>query len=171
MVVGILALVLLALLLWFFSGRLRRAAGLPEGEVVYRDTGGWGRLEKPLFSARLQLTGKPDYLVREGERYIPVEVKSSPAPPQGAYPAHIYQLAAYCALVTEAYQQRPPYGLIKYADKLLRIAYTEALEQELLAVLEAMRADAQADDVPRSHASPARCAACGFREVCTERLV
>ncbi len=165
-----LILLLLALLLWLLARRAQRATGLPTGRVVYTDTGGWGRLEKPLFSSQLQLTGKPDYLVRDRGAYIPVEVKSGRAPADGPYPAHIYQLAAYCALVAEAYGRRPSHGLIKYADKVLAVDYTPTLEAELLDLLDSIRADAEAGDVLRSHASAARCRACGFREVCDESL-
>jgi CRISPR-associated exonuclease Cas4 len=164
------ALLILALLLWLIARRARRASGLPAGVVVYSDTGGWSRPEKSLFSARLQLTGKPDYLVRQREGMIPVEVKSMAAPPGGPHAAHVFQLAAYCALVAEAFAHRPPYGLIKYADQTLAVDYTPALEAELLALLDAVRADRAAPDVPRSHDSPARCRACGFREVCDESL-
>ena len=160
----------LALLLWILAQRVRRATGLPAGQVVYTDTRGWGRLEKPLFSSRLQLTGKPDYLVRVNGGYVPVEVKSGRAPAEGAYEAHIYQLAVYCTLVAEAYAVRPPYGLIKYADKIVRVDYTADLERELRAVLDDLRADSEADDVARSHESAARCRACGFCEVCDEHL-
>ncbi|MGH2524206.1 MAG: CRISPR-associated protein Cas4, partial [Anaerolineales bacterium] len=71
-----LLLLFFALLLWLLARRARAASGLPEGKIVYTDMGGWGRPERPLFSARLQLAGKPDYLVREREAYVPVEVKS-----------------------------------------------------------------------------------------------
>lgn len=165
-----LILILIAVLLWFVSQRAQRASGLPAGRVVYTDTGGWGRPEKPLFSQRLQLTGKPDYLVREGAGYVPVEVKSGRAPVSGPYAAHVYQLAAYCALIAEAYGRRPAYGLIKYTDEILRVDFTPVLEAELLELLEEMRADADAEDVSRSHSSAARCRACGFREVCEESL-
>lgn len=163
-------LLILALGLWLLAGRLRQSTGLPTGQVVYSDTGAWGRVERPLFSQNLQLTGKPDYLVREGGVVIPVEVKSGRAPANGAYAAHIYQLAAYCALVEEVYGQRPRYGLIKYADKLLRVEYTHALEQELLVLLDEMRVDADSADVSRSHDSSARCGACGFHAVCGQAL-
>lgn len=163
-------LLALAVLFWLISVRLRRSSGLPAGEVVYSDTGAWGRVEKPLFSTRLQLTGKPDYLVRDGADIIPIEVKSGRAPASGAHPAHVYQLAAYCALVADAYHRRPRYGLIRYSDKLLKVAFTADLERELEELLGDMRADADAVAVARSHAVAARCAACGFREICAERL-
>jgi len=164
-------LIVLALLLWIFAQRMRQASGLPAGQVVYSDTGGWTRLEKPLFSAALQLTGKPDYLVRQGADYIPVEVKSGRAPAAGPYASHVYQLAAYCALVTETYHRRPAYGLIKYADQTLSVDFTPALEAELADLLDEIRADGEAEDVARSHASAARCRGCGFREECEESLV
>lgn len=165
-----LSLLLLAVLLWLLARRARRASGLPAGQVIYSDTGGWGRLERPLFSPRLQLTGKPDYLVRDEAGYVPVEVKSGHAPARGPHAAHIYQLAAYCVLTAEAYGRRPAYGLIKYADQILRVDFTPALEAELLELLDDMRADAEAGDVARSHSSSARCRTCGFREVCEESL-
>jgi len=163
-------LLVLAVLVWLLARQARRGTGLPEGTVVYSDTGGWSRVEKPFFSASLQLTGKPDYLVRQRDSLVPVEVKSGQAPPGGPHPGHRYQLAAYCALVTEAYGRRPAYGLIQYADRTLAVNYTRELEAELLGLLDNMRAEAAADDVARSHESAARCRACGLRAVCDEAL-
>ncbi len=163
-------LILLALVFWLLSRRTREATGLPEGVVVYTDTGGWGRLEKPLFSHRLQLTGKPDYLVRDANGYVPVEVKSGRAPAGGPHASHAYQLAAYCALVSEAYGQRPAYGLVKYADQIMRVDYTPELERELVELMDDIRASEAAADVPRSHHMAARCRACGLRAACTEAL-
>jgi CRISPR-associated exonuclease Cas4 len=160
----------LALCLWLLAQRTRQATGLPAGRVVYTDTRGWGRVEKPLFSPRWQLTGKPDYLVQTGAEVVPVEVKSGRAPAEGAYPAHVYQLAAYCVLVADTTHARPTHGLIKYADKTVAVDFTPALERELQETLRALRADGEAGEVARSHNSVARCRACGFREVCGESL-
>ncbi|MGD2039631.1 MAG: CRISPR-associated protein Cas4, partial [Anaerolineae bacterium] len=75
-------LLLLALLfgglgLWLLwrAGAARRQTGLPRGRVAYVDTGAWQRCERPLFSNRHRLTGRPDYLVACGDELIPVEVK------------------------------------------------------------------------------------------------
>ena len=163
-------LLALAVLAWLLARLARSRSGLPSGEVVYSDTGGWSRVEQPLFSARLQLTGKPDYLVRQDRSVIPVEVKSGQAPPGGPHPGHKYQLAASCALVTEAYGRRPDYGLIQYADRTVTVNYTRELEAELGGLLDDMRADAESDEVSRSHHSPGRCRACGFLEICDEAL-
>jgi CRISPR-associated exonuclease Cas4 len=179
-------LLALGLLLLWLSRRGRIRSGLPQGRVVYTDTGGWGRLERPLFSRQFLLTGKPDYLVADGADVIPVEVKSRRAPAlrlrpstgsghrsgqAQPYPSHVLQLAAYCLLVEECYGRRPSYGIVKYADRAFEVDYTPALEEELLATLEDMRADLAAGDAPRNHDEPRRCRACGYRQRCDQRLV
>jgi CRISPR/Cas system-associated exonuclease Cas4 (RecB family) len=61
--------------------------------------------------------------------------------------------------------------LIRYADHVLEVPYTPALEAELHTLLAGMRQDREADSVGRSHAVVARCRACGLRPVCDERLI
>ena len=96
------ALFLAGLGVWLLvrSGRARRVTGLPQGRVTYVDTGAWDRTDRPLYSNRYRLTGRPDYLVRSRRHIIPVEVKSGLAPQQ-PYRTHLLQLAAYCLLVEE----------------------------------------------------------------------
>ncbi len=165
------ALILLGggLLLLRRARRLHQQTGLPQGRVIYADTGAWNRCEKPLFSRRYLLTGKPDYLVDDGRTRIPVEVKSTACPPS-PYRSHVLQLAAYCLLVEEEVGQPPPYGIIKYRDQAYAIEYTAQLRAELLNVLAEMRQHLAADDVTPSHANPNRCRSCGYREECDERL-
>lgn len=167
----VLLLLLAAVMFWRLSSWLRASSGLPSGDVVSSDTRAWGRVEAPLVSRKLGLTGRPDYLVREKGGLVPVEVKSGAAPATGAHAAHVYQLAAYCALVAEAYGQRPAYGLIQYRDRLLRVPYTQLLEQELLAILAQMRVGLVESDVARSHESASRCRGCGLREDCDQALL
>lgn len=171
------ALLALGLLLLWLAQRGRAHSGLPQGRVIYTDTGGWNRLERSLFSQEFLLTGKPDYLVADGADVIPVEVKSSRAPalrPRSGqaqpYLSHILQLAAYCLLVEECYRRRPPYGIIKYADRAFEVDYTSELEDELLATLDDMRDNLDNDDAPRNHNDPARCQSCGHRHHCEQHL-
>lgn len=123
MMAPVIALILFALLLIWLSGRLRGASGVPEGALVYTDTGAWQRNEKPLFSRAHKLSGKPDYLVRDGDAIVPVEVKSARAPDQPRY-GHVLQLAAYCLLVEESLGVRVERGILKYADRQFVIDYT-----------------------------------------------
>ncbi len=171
-------LILLAYALLLFVGgllllrrarRLRQQTGLPQGRVIYADSGAWNRCEKPLFSRRYLLTGKPDYLVDDGRTRIPVEVKSTVCPPS-PYRSHVLQLAAYCLLVEEESGQPSPYGIIKYRDQAYAVEYTAQLQAQLLSTLSEMRHCLDADDVAPSHANPNRCQSCGYREACEERL-
>ncbi len=166
-----LALFLFLLALYFFrqSSRQRKQAGLPGGRIIYADTRGWGKVEKPLYYAALELTGKPDYLIEQGYQLIPVEVKSGRAP-EAPYDSHIYQLAAYCLLVEKTYGKRPPYGIIHYEGRDFAVEYTPALEQALTDLLVEIKRDELRREIHRSHESPARCAKCGYRHICDERL-
>lgn len=164
-----LFLLLLALLFFWQSNRQRQAAGLPGGRVIYTDTRGWNKLEKPLFYAALELTGKPDYLVEQNGKIIPVEVKSGRAP-EAPYDSHIYQLASYCLLVEKTYGKRPPYGIVHYEDKDFSVEYTRELEQSLLELITEMKRDGMKREVERSHEQASRCKRCGFRSVCDQSL-
>jgi CRISPR-associated exonuclease Cas4 len=169
MAIWFFGLLILGLLLLQLARRGHARSGLPRGRVIYTDTGGWNRLERPLFSQEFHLTGKPDYLVADGADVIPVEVKSSRAPAQPR-PSHILQLAAYCLLVEECYRRRPPYGIIKYADRAFEVDYTPELEDELLATLDDMRDDLDHDDAPRNHDEPIRCQFCGYNQHCELKI-
>jgi CRISPR-associated exonuclease Cas4 len=170
----LVAVVLAGLGLWLMV-RARSAyqeTGLPEGRISYVDTGAWNRCERSLFSNQYQLTGKPDYLVRNRAGVIPVEVKSGTAPQQ-PYLSHVLQLAAYCLLVEEQEGQAVPYGIIKYADKAFEVDYTPALRARVVDTLAAMRDGLHATDpegVARSHDEPRRCVSCGHRDQCDQRL-
>jgi CRISPR-associated exonuclease Cas4 len=161
---------LASILLWLISRKTRAQTGVPDGRVVYSDAGAWQRNEKPLFSNRYGLAGKPDYLVKDGSAIIPVELKTGAAP---SYPrkGHILQLAAYCLLVEENFKARPAYGIIKYANSQFEIDFTPALEDELLDALEDMRDSCDdPDGAPRNHTDPRHCAHCGVRDACDQRL-
>lgn len=161
------ALVVVGVLLLLAAVRLRRQSGLPWARVVASDTG--TPLQRPLYAPRYHLTGKPDYVLQRGNTLIPVEVKptrTATAP----YESDLLQLAAYCLLIAETSDHPPPYGLLRYANHTFRLDYTPAVEAELLAVLDDMRAGLRAQTEHRSHNDPARCAACSFATQCDEAL-
>ena len=166
-----LALALFIFALFFFrkSSVQQQEAGLPGGRIIYSDMRDWGKVEKPLYFSELDLTGKPDYLVEQNGRIIPVEVKSGRAP-DAPYDSHIFQLATYCLLVEKNYDTRPPYGIIHYENKDFAIDYTRELEDALTDLVVEMKRDEHKRDVPRSHEQAGRCARCGYRNVCDQRL-
>lgn len=162
-------LLLAAVVILWIGTRQRRASGLPAGRIIYSDTSRWGKVEKPLYDPVSALTGKPDYLVEEGDALIPVEVKSGRAP-SIPHDSHVFQLAAYCLLVERVYGKRPPYGILRYRDHTFSIDFTPALEQELEELLEAIRLQERRGEANRSHDEPQRCARCGYRNICDQRL-
>lgn len=162
-------LFLLGLFLLWQATRQRKATGLPGGQILYTDTSKWDPLEKPLYDSQVGLSGKPDYLVRQADMVIPVEVKSSRVT-QTPYDSHIFQLAAYCRLVESEFKVRPEYGILHYPNRTFRIDYTSELENEMLDLLFDMRSQASYKQVQRSHQSPQRCAGCGYRLNCDQSL-
>lgn len=168
--------ILLALFAAFFLRRTGRAeqtrAGIPlDARVIYSDTGAWTRLEKPLFSRRYRLTGKPDYIVQdEAGATIPIEVKPNRTATQPRH-SDVMQLMAYGILVEEKFGARPAYGLLKYRDDIFEIAFTDELRAEFFATLQEMRAARRAKNVARNHADAVKCKYCGYRDACAERLL
>jgi CRISPR-associated exonuclease Cas4 len=162
-------LAVLALLFLLISSRQRKSAGLPSGRVVYSDTRQWGPVEKALYDPVLGLAGKPDYLVEHNGTLVPVEVKSGWAPP-APRENHVFQLAAYCLLVQRTSGKRPPYGLIAYRNRTFAVDFTPELEARLTELIVAIRRQERQGEAHRSHEEPGRCAACGYRAVCEEKL-
>lgn len=169
MILFSILLFLLGLVLLWLARRQQKASGLPGGRVIYSDTRDWGAVEKPLYDPELGLTGKPDYLVEQGNTIIPVEVKSRRVA-DAPYDSHIFQLAAYCRLVEVAYGKRPAYGILKYANRTFAIDYTAELETHLRGLLIQIREQERLKNVDRSHQSAARCSACGYRAACEQKL-
>jgi CRISPR-associated exonuclease Cas4 len=166
-----LILLLAAGVVLFVAKRQQRSSGLPAGRIISSDTSDWDKVERPLYDPISGLTGKPDYLVAlaDGETLVPVEVKSGRAPTV-PFDSHVFQLAAYCLLVERAYGQRPPYGILRYRDRTFSIEFTPALEEELEDALAEIRQQEKRGEASRSHNEPARCARCGYRKICEQRL-
>lgn len=154
--------------LWFARYR-RRETGVPVGRVVYDDTGAWQECPSPLFSQRYLLAGKPDYIVARGDHLIPVEVKPRRVA-RRPYLSDVLQLAAYCLLIEENFEQTPPYAILKYATQTFPVENGPQLRRQLLTTMESMRRDLTNAEVAPNHHSPRRCRACGHREHCRESL-
>jgi len=162
-------LIFIALILFGISHLLTKRTGIPDGRIIYSDPGVWKKNLKPLYDAGIGLTGRPDYLIKKGDQIIPAEVKSSWAP-RSPYDSHILQLAAYCVLVESTYGQRPPYGLLRYKNRTFKIKFTSDLEERVLEKIDVIRKQKNKEDAPRSHNQLNRCARCGYRNICNQRL-
>lgn len=151
-----------------------RASGLPDGAVIYSDSGAEQSVPTPLISRRHGLIGRPDYLieVRQGvtRTMIPVEVKSRNQPSTLPF-GHILQLATYCLILEDIYGVAPSHGILRYADGSHTIVYTAELRSAVLKAAEGIRQARQASDVPRSHQDTSRCVQCGYRQGCGQPVL
>jgi CRISPR-associated exonuclease Cas4 len=130
---------------------------IPEGKITYTD------LDKPakaLYSRRFNLAGKPDYIVKRGDEYIPVEVKNTNA--GRPYDSHIMQLASYCLLLED--------GLLAYNNGQFKIPFDDGLRNRVKGILETIRNEIRSGKVERNHSRPNRCINCSLRKFCEFRL-
>ena len=117
------AILVLAFLLRRHAVKRLAALGLA-GEVIYSDN---EATDEVLVSHRHGLTGKPDYISREGEELIPVERKSRSVSATGAYEGEILQVAAYCLLVEERSGKPVRRGKILYQNRSIEVLFDDQL--------------------------------------------
>jgi len=145
--------------------RRKKELRIPEGTISYSDLNVPG---KALFSKKLQLTGKPDYIVQLKQRYIPIELKSSTSPTPQKH--HILQLAAYCQLLEDQYQEFVPYGLLVYQNTDFTIPFNPKLRFELATILKEMRWSMHSPSVTLNHSNPHKCLFCSMKHHCAIKL-
>lgn len=171
LVLRIVALLLCALAARSAARSWHGRASLPEGKVLYSDTGREKRPSGTFVSVEHGLKGRPDYLVETTDGIIPVEIKSTTCPHSGRpYNSHMMQLACYCLLCEETMNAHVPFGLIRYCDREVRVPFTPELRVQLLSLLEEMRSACAMPIVHRSYSQARRCAKCGFKDICSEAL-
>ena len=129
--------------------------------------------ETPLLkSIDHNLAGRPDYLIKENEMRIPVEVKTGRRP-RAPFFSHVLQIGAYCLLSEETFQRKPTHGQIRYGfdnephdvkwDPDLRALVVEKLED----MNDILKGKAEAH---RNHKRVGKCNNCSRRKGCPERL-
>ena len=129
--------------------------------------------ETPLLkSENYNLAGRPDYLIKEGDMRIPVEVKTGRRP-KAPFFSHVLQIGAYCLLSEETFVSKPRCGQIRYGfenephevkwDSDLKMLVKEKLE-EMNDILKGNM------EVHRNHKRVGKCNSCSRRKGCPERL-
>ena len=168
--IALFLLVVVGVVLLAISQRLRQQSGMPKGEVFYEDAS--GRAQEPLYSKRLIMAGKPDYMLNDQSgNLIPVEVKSGFAPRTGQpHESHVMQLAAYFFLIEDVLQRPVPYGLIRYRNQTLQVTNTDELRERLMDVMAQMRTLLARGEPHRNHDQVQRCTRCSMAHACDEKL-
>ncbi len=148
---ALLTLAGLCLVLWLVFRLVipRRVAGLPPGEVVYT---GHERQAKLLRAPQYNLSGKPDYVVRQGKEFTPVDLKSGAAPKK-LHESDRMQVIAQALLVEAEFGTRPAYALVQYPGRTYKVnvrPQSIARLEEALLVMREARETGTAPDVPPS---------------------
>ena len=140
---------------------------IQEGRIIYSDL---NKPEKPFFSKRYRIVGKPDYVVRMNKHYIPIEVKTGLRnKPQKS---HIFQLAGYCHLLEENYGVFVPYGILVYNNMYqYKIPFDPKIRFEFESILKNMRNSMKTGIILRNHNDYNRCKSCSMQTYCDDRLI
>ncbi len=138
---------------------------IPQGKITYTDL---NKPNKPLYSRRYHLAGKPDYIIQTPDGIIPVEYKS------GAHTTpkknHILQLAAYCHLIEEHTRTFVPYGMLVYDQQNHKIPFNPQLRFELETTIKEMQKSHHHNTIQLNHNEPHKCKHCSIQQYCTLKL-
>ena len=141
-----------------------RMLGLPEGELVYEDADGQGG---PLSSSGHPLVGKPDYIVKLPDgRPVPIELKPAVHDATAPFSNHIIQVAAYCLILEDYFEQAPTHGILKYADREFTVEYTPALKKKVIRLLSEMAKCSEKEPPPLAKQRATKCRVCTFQPIC-----
>lgn len=142
----------------------RRVLGLPTGELVYEDADGQG---ETLSSNQYPLLGKPDYVIQLPDgRPVPIELKLNVHNATAPFSNHEIQIAAYCLILEDYFEQAPTHGVLRYADCEFTIDYTPALRKKVIRLLTDMARCSEKEPPPLARQRIAKCRACVFQPIC-----
>ncbi len=140
---------------------------IQKGQIAYNDI---GENVKPLFSKKYRIAGKPDYITKNNNSFIPVEFKSSTHfHPQKN---HVMQLAAYCQLIEDNYNSFVPFGVLVYnSESEFKIRFNPKIRYDLENTIKKMRYDLRTEHISLNHNDPNRCRACSMRKHCDKKII
>jgi CRISPR-associated exonuclease Cas4 len=135
---------------------------IQDGRITYTDL---DVPAKPFFSKKYRISGKPDYIVKKDNRYLPVELKT------GSYNKpqknHIFQLAAYCQLIEDNYGKFVPHGMLVYSDgQQFNITFNPKLRFELQNTINEMRSVIKTGKVNINKKDSLKCRNCSMKDYC-----
>ena len=129
--------------------------------------------ETPVLKSRkYNLAGRPDYMIKENDLRIPVEVKTGRRP-KAPFFSHVLQIGAYCLLSEETFQKSPSHGQIRYGfeNEPHNVDWEPKLKTLVLEKIEEMNdVLAGRTKAHRNHKRVGKCNNCSRRKGCPERL-
>ena len=129
--------------------------------------------ETPVLKSRkYNLAGRPDYMIKENNLRIPVEVKTGRRP-KAPFFSHILQIGAYCLLSEETFRISPSHGQIRYGfeSEPHNVVWEPKLKTLVLEKIEEMNDILEGrTKAHRNHKRVGKCNSCSRRKGCPERL-
>ena len=129
--------------------------------------------ETPVLKSRkYNLAGRPDYMIKENDLRIPVEVKTGRRP-KAPFFSHILQIGAYCLLSEETFRTSPSHGQIRYGfeSEPHNVVWEPKLKTLVLEKIEEMNDILEGrTKAHRNHKRVGKCNNCSRRKGCPERL-
>lgn len=129
--------------------------------------------ETPVLKSRkYNLAGRPDYMIKENDLKIPVEVKTGRRP-KAPFFSHVLQIGAYCLLSEETFRTSPSHGQIRYGfeNEPHNVEWEPKLKTLVIEKIEEMNDIREGrTKAHRNHKRVGKCNSCSRRKGCPERL-
>jgi CRISPR-associated exonuclease Cas4 len=129
--------------------------------------------ETPVLKSRkYNLAGRPDYMIKENNLRIPVEVKTGRRP-KAPFFSHVLQIGAYCLLSEETFRTSPSHGQIRYGfeNEPHNVEWEPKLKTLVIEKIEEMNDIREGrTKAHRNHKRVGKCNSCSRRKGCPERL-
>ena len=142
------------------------------GETDIETPDGLTKETPVLKSENYNLAGRPDYLIKEGNMRIPVEVKTGRRP-KAPFFSHVLQIGAYCLLSEETFVGKPSCGQIRYGfdSDPHEVKWDSDLKALVIEKIEEMNDILKGNmEAHRNHKRVGKCNNCSRRKSCPERL-
>ena len=142
------------------------------GETDIETPDGLTRETPVLKSAKFNLAGRPDYLIKDKEQRIPVEVKTGRRP-KAPFFSHVLQIGAYCLLSEETFGVKPSHGQLRsgFENEPQEVKWDSDLKGLVNEKLEEMNDILKGKmEAHRNHKRVGKCNNCSRRKGCPERL-
>jgi len=165
LMIGAVVLFAYATRMHFSVREQKESLGIPDGIILYSDL---NVPAAPLFSKRSRLIGKPDYVMRKDNHYIPVEVKSGGK--LHPHQSQVLQLAAYCQILEDNSGVFVPEGILVYNNIKYTIPFDPKLRFELASVMKTMRTSLRNGVIQRNHQDLGRCQHCSMKRYCIDAV-
>ncbi len=159
------ALLAIALFAGRDADRMRDEHGFVKGDLQEESWLGGA----PLHDSEWGLTGKPDYVVKTEEGFVPVEVKTGRTP-QKPFESHQLQVACYLRLLEADGAPLAGYGLLTYPEGVFKVTWDDRSRASLRAILARMAQAKDEGKADRDHEHVGRCRGCARRQFCSQSL-